>query len=233
MHAKVRASLSDDVATVSAVISTLTGSDLAVWTALIAGGCAVLAGMIGTIGGTWATTRTLRSNSVLAREQFLRDRQAGAYLLAANHMVRVRAWADIAVDEAKGNPPRFSPKPEIWAGDEWFEMSAQLRVFGSLHARVCFDNMHAASFLLYRQVQSYAEGNPPSHEDVDAAYTSVHECAGQLGVVMTAELGPLNDQLNSAPRHRWQIRKLKRQAALLDAQRKLIEPQNRSRDESS
>jgi len=189
------------------VSQSITEGNLAIWTAAIAGGSAVLAGIVGTFGGALATSRTLRANSQLAREEFLREKQAEAYLMVANHMARVRAWANTAIDEAKGNPIRYSPKPEFWTGDEWYKMAAQLRVFGSLFARVQFDEMHRASTSLQSLVRRYEIGNPASSDEVDKLYAEINEAATRLTVVISAELGPLNDELRDSSFHWWQFRK--------------------------
>ena len=201
----------------TALSASITGGDLAIWTAAIAGGSAVIAGLVGTLGGLWASARTLRANGQLARESFLREKQADAYVMVANHLARVRAWANIAIDEAKGNSPRFSPKPEFWIGDEWFEMSAQLRVFGSLMARVQFDEMHGSAMSLQNLVRRYSAGNPGEPSEVDASYQLVNEMVARLIIVLTAELGPLGDELKSGPRHWWQFKKKKLQRRRLEA----------------
>jgi len=142
--------------------------------------------------------------------------------MVADHVARVRAWANIAVDEAKGEPPRFSPKPELSAGDEWYQMSARLRVFGSLIARVQFDHMHSASSTLLLLVRRYENGNPATPEEVDAAFQLVHLMASRLTIVLTAELGPLSDELKDSPKHRWQIREKKNQQKKFEARNRLM-----------
>jgi hypothetical protein len=204
------------------VSASINGGDLAIWTAVIAGGSAVIAGIVATVGGAWATSRTLRANSRLARDQFLREKQAEAYVMVANHVARVRAWANIAVDEAKGNPPRFLAKPELWTGDEWYQMSAQLRVFGSFIARVQFDQMHNASSALHLFVKRYENGNPATPEEVDAAFQLVHLMASRLTIVFTAELGPLNDELKDSPKRWWQVREKRTQQRKSEARNRLI-----------
>jgi hypothetical protein len=212
------------------VSQTITGGDLAIWTAAIAGGSAVIAGLVGTFGGAWATSRTLSANSQLAREQFLREKQTEAYLLVANHMARVRAWANIAIDEAKGNPVRYSPKPEFWTGDEWFKMAAHLRVFGSLFARAQFDEMHHASTSLQSLVRRYEMGNPASSDEVDELFAKVNEAATRLTVVLSAELGPLNDELRNSSNHWWQFRKKKIVQRRVEAAQSIV---NKDTDDSN
>jgi len=186
-------------------------------------GSALTAGIVATVGGAWATSRTLRANSRLARDQFLREKQAEAYVMVANHVARVRAWANIAVDEAKGRPPRFSEKPELWTGDEWYQMSAQLRVFGSLIARFQFDQLHNASSSLHLLVVRYVNGDPANLEEIDASFQLTQLMATRLIIALTAELGPLNDELKNSPKHWWQFREKKTQRGRQEARNRLMD----------
>jgi hypothetical protein len=148
--------------------------------------------------------------------------------MVANHIARVRAWTNIAIDEAKGITPRFSPKPEFLNGDEWYQMSAQLRVFGSLLARVHFDQMHEASSSLNQMVLRSEAHDAAAPEDVDAAYELVNLLASRLTVLLAAEIGPLNDELMNASTHWWQFRKRSRLQRQLDGRRRLIGPDETS-----
>ena len=152
----------------------LTENDVAVWAAVVVGISAVLSGAIASLVSAWATRRTLRANAELARAEFLRERQADTYVRLGDQIARVRAWANIAVDEAKGLPPRFAPKPGV-TDDDWYATRGRLAVFGTLLDRVQFDEMieavHALQALVVREIQ----GAPAPPEEVDVAYQDVHK----------------------------------------------------------
>jgi hypothetical protein len=105
-------------------------------------------------------------------------------------------------------------------------MSAQLRVFGSLIARVQFDQMHSASSSLHLLVVRYVNGDPATPEEVDAAFQLTQLMATRLIIALTAELGPLIDELMNSPKHWWQLREKKTQWRRQEARNRLMGKDN-------
>jgi len=211
------------------VVAALTESDVAVWAAVVVGVSAVLSGAIASIVSAWATRRTLRANAELARAEFLRERQADTYVRLGDQIARVRAWANIAVDEAKGLPPRFAPKPGV-TDDDWYATRGRLAVFGTLLDRVQFDEMVEAALVLQALVVRQSRGAPAAPEEVDVACRDVHNMAARLAIVLASELGPYGDELRLLSYRRWQFWKKKGADRRLKATQQILQSKGQQRE---
>jgi hypothetical protein len=111
---------------------------------IIAAGSALLSSLL---TGSLAVIITRSQNSSaenIARQNFMSERQADAYVVLCDEVSRVAAWANIAIEQAQGRQSTLKPV-EALTGDRWFDMQGRLRVFGSRMARDEFDMMMGAA----------------------------------------------------------------------------------------
>lgn len=161
---------------------------------LIGGGAAVVSSALTGIITFAITKRQVTSSEKMARSRFLQEHQANAYVLLADHIARAQARAIVVRDLAKGRPST-SLSDEYRVGDDWYAMAARLMTFGSLPIRLLLPDFQTQVTRMEELVNMAAAGTRADDSTVDALCDKVLSLATKLSIAISADVGPLGDEM--------------------------------------
>jgi len=144
---------------------------------------------------------TIWSQALQTHENRVGDKQADAYLMLAEHVVRLRQYAYIAFPQVPENSPLMPP----WLSEEdRYRMYAQIEAWGSGDMRLCLDKLltaHARTRTLVSHLVEIQSIRPPytsgDLQERSQAVDAASEARSELQALCEEALKRINTELQA------------------------------------